>query len=289
MNETVFSEVIPELLSSHFRHLNEGSSISVNVIKERGYRSLLGKSDLEKLGFSPSQCRTPGLLIPLWGVDSTGIIGHQFRPDSPRLNSKSKPIKYENPRGTSVRLDTPPACRASLGNPNIPIWFVEGVKKADSLASRGECVITLTGVWNFKGKNSLGGVAILADFDYIALKDRECYICFDSDYRDNPSVSKAAARLAEHLSRRDTRVSIVYLPAGEQGEKVGVDDFLSQGHNIDELKALAVPVENKDEENKADEVFTSHFDNKGLWLEVKKFDGSYAFAHINGTGGVPHI
>jgi hypothetical protein len=282
----VFSEAIPELLATHFRQLNEGSNISVDVIKERGYRSLLGKSELEKLGFTPSQRHVPGILIPLCGVDGNDIVGYQFRPDSPRLNNKGKPIKYENPRGTSIRLDAPPACRESLGNPGVPVWFVEGVKKADSLASRGECAVTLTGVWNFKGRNSLGGTTILADFDYIALKDRECYVCFDSDYRDNPSVSKASARLAEHLSRKDALVRIVYLPAGEQGEKVGVDDYLAQGHSIDELKVLATPFENKEEEDREDEVFASHFDLKGLWLEVKKLDGSYAFAHINGSGGV---
>ncbi|MDP2729557.1 MAG: DUF3854 domain-containing protein [Dehalococcoidales bacterium] len=282
----VFSEAIPELLTAHFRQLNEDSGISVDVIKERGYRSLLGKSELEKLGFARTQCRTPGLLIPLWGVDGIGTVGYQFRPDSPRLNNKGKPIKYENPRGTPVRLDAPRACRELLGNPGVPIWFVEGVKKADSLASRGECSVTLTGVWNFKGRNSLGGTTVLADFDYIALKDRECYVCFDSDYRDNPSVSKAAARLAEHLRRKGARVRVVYLPAGEQGEKVGVDDFLVQRHSIDELKALATPFKNKEEEDHEDEVFASHFDLKGLWLEVKKLDGSYAFAHINGSGGV---
>jgi len=65
MNESVFSEVIPELLSDHFRYLNEGSGISVDMIRERGYRSLLGKSELEKLSFSPSQRRVPGILIPL--------------------------------------------------------------------------------------------------------------------------------------------------------------------------------------------------------------------------------
>jgi len=235
-----FSDEIPGLLRSHLDHLKT-SGLSVEVIKQRGYESVLGHKRLSDLGFGRQQYRTPGLLIPLWGVDGTGIISYQFRPDSPRLNSKGKSIKYENPRGTSVRLDAPPSCRESLGNPNIPIWFVEGVKKADSLASRGECAVTLAGVWNFKGRNPLGGTVILADFDYIALKDRECYICFDSDYRDNPSVSKAATRLAEHLSPRSARVSIVYLPTGEQGEKVGVDDYLAEGYTIEELKALAAP------------------------------------------------
>ena len=69
MAEPVFSDVIPELLTEHFRHLSEGSGISVDIISERGYRSLLGKSELEKLGFIPAQQRAPGILIPLWSID----------------------------------------------------------------------------------------------------------------------------------------------------------------------------------------------------------------------------
>jgi hypothetical protein len=32
-------------------------------------------------------------------------------------------------------LDVPPACRAGIGDPAVPLWITEGVKKADSLAS----------------------------------------------------------------------------------------------------------------------------------------------------------
>ena len=152
MNDPVFSEVIPELLMTHFRHLTEGSGIKVDVIKERGYRSLLGKSELEKLGFVPSQRHVPGILIPLWGVDGGGIVGYQFRSDSPRLNNKGKPIKYETPRGATNRIDCPPACQKLLADPNVPLWITEGVKKGDSLASQGECVIDLTGIWNWRAK-----------------------------------------------------------------------------------------------------------------------------------------
>jgi len=280
-----FSDEIPKLFQSHLDHLNT-SRISLELISKRGYESVLGHKRLEDLGFSRQQYRTPGLLIPLWGVDNSEIVGYQYRPDSPRINSKGKPIKYENLRGSSVRLDTPPICRESLGNPKIPIWFTEGVKKADSLASQGVCAVTLTGVWNFKGRNPFGGTTVLADFDYIALKDRECYICFDSDYRDNPSVSKAAARLGEHLRRKGAQIRIVYLPAGEHGEKVGADDYLAQGHSIDELKALATPLERKEDDDREDKVFVSHFEHNGLWLEVKKLDGNYAFTHVNSSGRV---
>ena len=90
---SVFSEALPELLSDHFRHINEGSGISLEVIKERGYRSLLGKSELEKLGFTPAQQRSPGILIPLWSVDGKEA-GFQFRPDHPRTSGRGKAVKY---------------------------------------------------------------------------------------------------------------------------------------------------------------------------------------------------
>ena len=85
MAEPVFSETVPELLTDHYHHLSEGSGISAEVIRERGYRSLLGKSELEKIGFTPAQQRSPGILIPLWSVDGKEA-GFQFRPDHPRTD-----------------------------------------------------------------------------------------------------------------------------------------------------------------------------------------------------------
>ncbi|MFH1639214.1 MAG: hypothetical protein ABIB93_02730, partial [Chloroflexota bacterium] len=110
MAEPVFAEVIPELLTAHLDHLNNGSGISIDVIRERGYRSLLGKSELEKLGFTPAQQRAPGILIPLWSVDGKEA-GFQFRPDHPRTSSRDKAVKYEIPAGSSIRLDCPPRCQ----------------------------------------------------------------------------------------------------------------------------------------------------------------------------------
>ena len=215
MNDPSFPKSYQNSMTSHFRHLTEGSGISVDVIKERGYRSLLGKSELEKLGFSPSQRHTPGILIPLWGVDGSGIVGYQFRPDSPRLNSKGKPIKYETPKGATNRLDCPPSCQKLLADPNVPLWITEGVKKGDALASQGECVIDLTGIWNWRAKNSFGGITVSSDFDSIALNNRLVYLAPDSDYATNPSVSQAVKRLAEFLKRKKANVSIVLLPHGK--------------------------------------------------------------------------
>lgn len=54
-----FGEELPHLLAHHLVQLNRGSAISIDVIKERGYRSVLGKKELANLGFSKAQYRIP--------------------------------------------------------------------------------------------------------------------------------------------------------------------------------------------------------------------------------------
>ncbi len=237
----VFSKEIPSLLSAHFEQLRTGSAISSAVIKERQYESTLGKKRLSDLGFNLSQRRAPGIIIPLWGVNGQQV-GYQYRPDYPRT-LRDRTTKYENQPGSSIRLDVPPRCIPKLGDPKIPIFFVEGVKKADALASKGACAVTLNGVWGFKGKNPLGGVTTLADFDYITLKKRNSYVVYDSDYATVPQVHQAQDRLAEHLKRKGSQVKIIYLPAKADSSKQGADDFLAAGHTLGDLIALATEAE----------------------------------------------
>jgi hypothetical protein len=225
MTEPVFSETVPVLLADHFRHLSDGSGISADVIKERGYQSILNKSDLEKFGFLSVQRRAPGILIPLWGVDG-GQAGYQYRADNPRVNAKDRPVKYELPAGAGNRLDCPPRCQKAVGDPKTPLWITEGSKKADALASHGACAISLTGVWGFKGKNEFGGITILAEWDYIALKGRTVYLAFDSDIVTKEPVRKALERIGEHLKHKGATINVIQLPQLEGQSKTGIDDYL---------------------------------------------------------------
>jgi len=265
----------------HLNHLKQ-SAISLEFIGRRGYRTVVQQKQLETLGFSKQQCQIPGILIPLWGVDGNGIVGYQFRPDNPRLNSKGKPIKYETPKGAANRLDCPPTCQKLLPNPNIPLWITEGVKKGDALASFGECVIDLTGIWNWRAKNSFGGITISSDFDSIALNGRQVYLAPDSDYATNPGVSQAVRRLAESLKRKKASVHIVLLPPGNNGTKTGVDDFLAGGHSLEELKALAVPAEEAVATKEPEELERNYlYANSRLYLEVRQYGGGYGFAYLD--------
>jgi len=220
--------------------LNQGSGLSLEVILERGYRSLLGKADLHKLAFSTAQQRAPGILVPLWGVDGQEA-GHQFRPDDPRSDPRGRLIKYESPRGAANHLDCPPRCQKTLGDPKVPLWITEGSKKADALASKGACAISLTGVWGFKGKNAQGGTTFLADWDYVALKDRTVYLAFDSDVVTKDLVKQALEHLADHLKRKGAQVLAIRLPQpGEQ--KVGIDDYLLE-HSLEDALKLATDLQ----------------------------------------------
>jgi hypothetical protein len=239
------------LSPEHIAMLREGSCISDEIILARGYRTVRDKAELLTLGFKPAQSLVPGLLLPLWTTDGQNSV-FVYRPDAPRsladrakgkLDDGTYPrklIKYEYPAGASMRLDCPPSCRPALADPRVDLFITEGQKKADALASKGLCAVSLLGVWNFKGKNAFGGNTVLADWDYVALTDaRPVHIVFDSDIQSKPQVRLAAERLTEHLKRRGANTSVTYLPPGPAGEKQGVDDFFAAGHTVEELVALA--------------------------------------------------
>jgi hypothetical protein len=110
-------------------------------------------------------------------------------------------------------LDVPPATRPYLGNPAIPLWITEGVRKADSGASRGLTIIALLGVWNWRGTNAHGGKVALPDWECIALNSRRVYLAFDSDATSNPQVAKAVRRLGAFLTSRQADVRYIRLGA----------------------------------------------------------------------------
>jgi len=188
------------LLPQHEKLLVE-SAISQEVALARGYRSVEKKNELKALGFKEAQCRVPALLLPVWGVGGE-IVNYQLRPDDPRIDKKGKVVKYETPAESRMFIDVPPAARSFLGKPDRPLFITEGIRKADAAVSKGLCCIALLGVWNWRGSNEDGGKVALTDWEYIALNNREIYICFDSDVMTKSAVHQALARLKTFLEAR---------------------------------------------------------------------------------------
>lgn len=228
--------VTPVLLPQH-QHLLDDSGITSEVALARGYRSVITKAELQRLGFGARQCQVPALLIPVWDV--TGEIGlYQSRPDAPRIE-RAKAVKYETPKGAQMTLDVPPGIRSWLPDPHRPLFITEGVRKADAAASRGLCCIALLGVWNWRGSNDAGGKLALPAWESIALNGRRVYVVFDSDVMTKASVQAALTRLKVFLEHRKAEVWILYLPPGEGGTKVGLDDYFAAGHSVEELLTYA--------------------------------------------------
>lgn len=223
-------------LAPEHQALINASRISEEVAQARGYRTVRLKAELERLGFSKPQ-RLPGLLIPIRGVTGE-IVTHQLRPDEPRFVG-GKPLKYETPKGSRMALDVPPSAHQWLDEPARPLFITEGARKADAGVSAGLCTVALLGVWNWRGTNEHGGKTALADWESIALAGREVYIVFDSDVMTKDPVRLALTRLKGFLELRDARARVIYLPCGDGGSKVGLDDFLASGKTSAELLVLA--------------------------------------------------
>ncbi len=142
--------------AAHGRQLEE-SSIAPEIATERGYETVTSRTEL--LAFKKYQRRAPAFRIPLYSPD--GITQScQIRPDKPRQGKPRegkarKQIKYETPGDSNVILDVHPRMRDEVRGGTSDLWITEGVKKADSLTSRGLPTVGLIDVWNWQQRGEL--------------------------------------------------------------------------------------------------------------------------------------
>jgi hypothetical protein len=229
-----------ERLAPNHKALIRKSAISSEIAEARGYRTVDSPQLLKMRGFNNRQVKlVPCLLIPIWDVFGKNERV-QIRPDKPwKDRASGKEQKYENPPGVGVTLDVNPKVRRKVLNAQRALFITEGIRKGDSLASKGQAAIALYGVWNWRGADESGAVTALADWERIPLEGRPVYIVFDSDVMTKPSVQKALERLGKWLERRGARNRYVYLPPGPDGEKQGVDDFFASEGTVEELISLS--------------------------------------------------
>ena len=178
-------------------------------------------------------------------------VSCQWKPRVAVPNRDGKKQRYASPKGQTSRLDVHPRNTSAIVDPAAELWITEGVKKADSLTSRGACVISLTGVFNWRSQ-----LGTLGDWEDVLLKSRNVVICFDADARTNPNVLRAMVRLGRWLKSRDTKkVWYLTVPAEINGKPVkGADDFLAAGGTLEELKAARTTTEPNPDV--ADDTFT---------------------------------
>jgi hypothetical protein len=201
----------------HWQMLNEESGILPDVIFERPYETI----DAERqraLGFpiTPEQASTESLLIRLHGLSEEVPTQYQVRPNVPRTlkdsNGKPRVVKYEGQPRKQPILDAHPRSRELLKDIKTPLWVGEGVRKGDSSVSRGLCVINLSGVWAW-----LHNKVALPDWRLVPLKNRQVYICFDSDALIKRGVGLAVRELGGFLELRGATVKVIDWEVGFNG------------------------------------------------------------------------
>jgi hypothetical protein len=249
-NSYGYPDILPsstkkELAPGHRTALKVDNGLSNEVIDARGYWTATSKEELEAAGFTAKyqSVMFPALMIPV--LDINGEIPYCImRPDNPRIvNGKRR--KYETPAGSTPKLDICPRTRRNRDDINIPVIVTEGAKKADAADCHfiGYFIISINGVYNWRGKNAKGGITALAEWESIAIKGRVFYLAFDSDADQNQAVSTALRRLAAFLESKGAIVKIVVLPPGENGEKTGLDDYFARGGTVENLHNLSRDLE----------------------------------------------
>jgi Domain of unknown function (DUF3854) len=185
-----------ELSGTHKTLLFEESAITREVVKSRGYRTMINPEVLLGLGFESYQALTPGLLIPLHDMFGN-VSSYQFRPDNPRKNAEGKLVKYETREGYRQVLDANPILGERLRDPREPLIVTEGARKADAAISQDYVAVALSGVWCWRKDR-----VQLREWEDIKLYGREVYVAFDSDVRSKPHVLKALKGICEFLYER---------------------------------------------------------------------------------------
>ena len=225
------------LSPAHLQQLTEGSGIAAGIVAQRGCYTATTPAQLETLDFAEYQRRVPALVFPVFDVHGQVAL-HQIRPDHPRKNKRRRPVKYDTPAGAHLALDVSPAHLPLLTHVEVPLVVIEGLKKKDAVASRlladqPLCLLGLIGTYGW-----LRDGQPLPDWQAITLKQRKVILVYDSDATTTREVGQARHALATFLQRAGAHVHHLDLPA-LPGAKCGADDYLVQGHSLQDLLALA--------------------------------------------------
>jgi hypothetical protein len=250
---------VPGLSLAHHSRFIVGSGISDTVARARGYRTVVEPTEVRDLGFGPEVAAhvsgaNPALLIPLFDPQGREA-GYQLRPDLPVVREGGVTAKYESLPGSRPVLDVPRGYHLALNDASNPLLITEGARKADAVVTavaaalrrspteaRNVIPVSLNGVAGWRGRNEHDQRSVaLPAWREMPLGGRTVYLAFDSDLNDKSAVHRELRELRDYLTGKGAAVSVVYLPSGDGGAKVGVDDFLAAGHTLADLLHLAEP------------------------------------------------
>jgi hypothetical protein len=197
------------LAPEHLADLRK-STITDETIDRQYIRSVPPAIIPRLLGFDVPPGVRSALLFP-FRSPAGGFMDHvRVKIFPPRKDSEGHSVKYLQPKGSSPRVYFVSYCLQAVLDIGMPLWVVEGEKKALAVAQLGFPTVGICGV---DGWHSRGSRALLPDFDAIRLEDRIVEILPDGDYQTNPDVKRAIQRFGTALAARGARPRVVLLPS----------------------------------------------------------------------------
>jgi len=232
-----------ELCRQHRESL-QASAISPEVARARGYRTVHRPSMNAVLTDAavmavPSWARDrdrastwPLLVIPEY--TPTGAYAGASVRLATAVKLGERLAKYAHPKGSVNSLDVHPSNRDRVVDVTVPLFVVEGVKKADAVTSTGRCAVAVNGVYGWR--RTSGAEAV---WEGVPVKGRSVVLCFDSDTQERADLQRAIRRLGAWLASKGARVKYLVLPAIDAPLKTGIDDWLASGRKLEDLAAVA--------------------------------------------------
>ncbi len=216
-----------DLSEDHRTQLLVDSAIAPEVVAARGYQTVTTKARLREAGFGEAQRIVPAILIPMYTLGSE-LATYQSRPDMPRVVG-DRVVKYESVPRSAPLVDVHPFLTrpqpdgkdALINDVSVPLLVTEGVKKSDCAISIGLCCVTLLGVSAWRH---------CAFWNAARIKGRKLFICYDNDVALKLEVWREMAKLTEFLKQQGAEILYIYLPRGEHGAKIGLDDWAAARH-----------------------------------------------------------
>ena len=220
------------------------SGLTLDDMPTYGFVPLDGPAATQRLGVEGRAGLLLPYLDPITG-DDTGYWRYRFLEPSKGFAAQTKrgqdgKDKYRAPKGEPPHVYFPAGCDWPdlFEDDAVPLIITEGELKATACwhLTQSPC-IGLGGVSSWQSKNS--GQRLLKDLELIKWAHRHVYVCYDSDYRQNPDVLTALNRLSEALGQLGAIVHVVSLPDPKDDslKKLGLDDFLVH-EGPDQLNAV---------------------------------------------------
>ncbi len=217
----MFANGIVTLFPAHLKEFT-ASGLTAETVAAAGVRSISDQRQIASMLNRKSWSQRLGSVWAIPYIDASGAIVHwRVKPEHPP-EKNGKAAKYLSPGGSRVRVYFPPNVHQRIADGATEIVITEGEKKALAGTQAGYCVLGLSGVdcWHARKQNTL-----LADLEF-SWTGRTAFIVFDSDAETNQHVREQELLLAAQLKLRGAVVKVVRLPAGPNGEKVGLDDYI---------------------------------------------------------------